>query len=165
MASLATAGAEKNHANTQIITRSTVKSKRNSVRESTTEAKNENGTARSRTNESKTEIHKLRTNIEDQDRIIGRLKQERDQLQKENELLKKRLEEHGIKSTDHQNTETVVGKRKHRALPQTPTSLPPSPLPQSPDETTTPRRCPRVCENIPEKSREPLTPTILSSME
>ncbi len=160
MASLATAGAEKNHANTQIITRSTIKSKRNTLRESTTEAKNENGTAKSRAKESSnTEVHKLRTNIEDRDHIIERLKQERDQLQKENDLLKKRLEDLGITSTDQStkfvNTETVVGKRKHRALPQTPTPLAPSqsPLPQSPAETTTPQRLPRVDEKIPEKSQ------------
>jgi hypothetical protein len=83
-------------------------------------------------NESTTEIHKLRTDIEDRDRTIGQLQQKRDQLQKENDQLKKRLEEHGINFPDQSGKSVnieVVGKRKHRALPQTP-------LPFSATETT-----------------------------
>ena len=86
MASFTTAGSAGNkYGNTQMTTRSTIKTKGNAVRETQMEKDNEKGTAKSRMKESSiTEIQKLRKNIEDRDRIIDRLQEERDQLQKEN---------------------------------------------------------------------------------
>ena len=66
-----------------MITRNAIKSKRNTLHVSTTEAKKEEGTAKNQAKETETEKHKLRADIEDRDRTIGR-------LQIENDLLKKR---------------------------------------------------------------------------
>lgn len=130
MASVPTLSNTKKQENVQMITRSAIKLKRNTLRV----PKKEDATAKNQVNESETEDHKLRTDIEERDRTIGQLQQERDQLQIENDLLKKRLEEHDINFTDQSrkfvNIE-VVGKRKHRALP-------PTPLPFSATETTQP---------------------------
>ena len=134
MASLTTPMNKKKQENVKMITRNAIKSKRNTLHVSTTEAKKEEGTAKKQAKETETEKNKLRADIEDRDRTIGRLQQERDQLQIENDQLKKRLEEIGInptnQSTKFVNIEKVVGKRKHRALPQTPapSSATPTPL-------------------------------------
>ena len=63
-----------------MITRNAIKSKRNTLHVSTTEAKKEEGTAKNQAKETETEKRKLRADIEDRDRTIGRLQQERDQL-------------------------------------------------------------------------------------
>ena len=155
MASVATPGSEKNsNKNTQIITRNAIKRKGNNVQEIQRETKNEKGDAKIRQKEIlNTELNKLRTIIGDRDRIIDQLKQERDQLQKENDSLKKILKDVDIPCTDQ--SIIVAGKRKHRALPQTPTPLPPS---QSPvlvpclrAKTTTPQR-PKLDKNVSENT-------------
>ena len=57
----------------------------------------------------------LRINIEEHDRIVARLTQERNQLREENEALNRRFEGLGIKPIDQNtspvNIETVVGKK------------------------------------------------------
>ena len=161
MASLTTPGdAENNHGNTQMITRSTIKTKKNAVRETQTEKNNEKVIAKSRMKESSnTEIQKLRTNIEDRDRIIDRLKEERDQLRKENDSMRKRLKGVGITSNNQNaiaSTDTVVGKRKHRVPPEplTPPTLSQSPQTPTPVKTPAPHLGTKLDEDTPEKERE-----------
>ena len=83
MASVPTLSNTKKQENVQMITRSAIKLKRNTLRV----PKKEDATAKNQVNESETEDHKLRTDIEERDRTIGQLQQERDQLQIENDLL------------------------------------------------------------------------------
>ena len=129
MASIA--NIEETQPNEKMTTRRTVKSKRKkaSARETNETSNGIQGEVKSQ-EPTENENQILRSDLENRDHTIAKLTQERDQLQKENETLKNKLEELGIKSpqsptvrTSDTKVDIVAGRRRHRALPQTPTSI------------------------------------------
>ena len=94
-----TTNVEKNHKMEKMITRNGGKSRTRAAKKTTNETNgNECDIVKSQDKSINTSREDtLRINIEEHDRIVARLTQERNQLREENEALKRRFEGLGIK--------------------------------------------------------------------